>query len=99
MDHDHDLTIPVSKRKKTNKTPKHQTLEQFSKPSQIVVFGCRRDSQEQGVNVATLNRALREQAWLGPLWGGVCAHRHHLGGEEGKEEQREPAEGAARVSG
>ena len=35
-----------------------------------MVFGCRRDSQEEGVSVATLNRALREQAWLGPLWGG-----------------------------
>lgn len=99
MDHDHDLIIPVSKRKKQTKPQNTKHWNNLVNQVKLWPLGPEGTAKNTGVNVATLNRALREQARLAPLWGGVCALRHHLGGEEGKEEHREPAEGAARVSG
>ena len=99
MDHDHDLIIPVSKRKKQTNPQNTKHWNNLVNQVKLWPLGPEGTAENTGVNVATLNRALREQAWLAPLWGGVCALRHHLGGEEGKEEHREPVEGAARVSG
>ena len=86
MDHDHDLIIPVSKRKKQTKPQNTKHWNNLVNQVKLWPLGPEGTAKNTGVNVATLNRALREQARRAPLWGGVCALRHHLGGEEGKEE-------------